>query len=245
MSASAARLSSALCAVCLLFNPVWTAAQDRVRVGIDGAQQTTTTNLDAATTFTEFLEQGHITTRERVATAPIYGADVSVRVWKNLAVGAALSFYSKGTAGNVEAQIPHPFLFDRARLVSGATALKRTETGGHILFAWIIPADRLELTLSGGPSIFQVNQAVVSRVTYNQTYPYDVAQFTGVITERAKDRTIGFHAGAGVTWKLARHVGVGGTLRYSRGTLDTTVGDDSLSFDVGGLHAGGGLRLIF
>ena len=239
-------LSIVACAICVLCNPVSTAAQDRVRVGFDGAQQTTTTNFSAATTFTEFIEQGRITTRERVAKAPIFDGDVSVRVWKGLAIGVAVSYYSKNSAGNVEAQIPHPFLFDRARLVSGsAAALKRTEMGGHILFAWIIPGDRLELAISGGPSIFQVNQDLVSRVTYLHTYPYDVAQFAGVITERLKDRAIGFHAGAGVTWRLARHVGVGGTLRYSRGTLDATAGDDSLSFDVGGLHAGGGLRLMF
>jgi hypothetical protein len=90
-----------------------------------------------------------------------------------------------------------------------------------------------------------VNQDLVSRVTYTQTYPYDVAQFTGVTIKRVKDRTIGFHAGAGATWKLARHVGVGGTLRYSRGTLDTISGSDPISFDIGGLHAGGGLRFMF
>ena len=235
-----------VCAACLLFTPAWSVAQDRVRVGIDGAQQTTTTNFKAATTFTEFVEQGSITTREHVATAPIYGADVSVRVWKRLVVGAAVSYYSKGTAGSVEAQIPHPFLFDHARLVSGSAAgLTRTEIGSHIGIGWIIPRDRLELAISGGPSIFRVNQDLVSRVMYTQTYPYDVAQFTGVLKQRLKERTLGFHAGAGVTWKLARHVGAGGTLRYSRGTVDTIVGTDPISFDVGGLHAGGGIRVIF
>ena len=211
-----------VCAVCVLVTPVWSAAQDRVRVGVDGAQQTTSANFNAATTFTEYVEQGRVSTRERVATAPIYGADVSVRVWRGLAVGAAFSYYSKGSAG-----------------------LKRTEAGGHILFAWIIPGDRLELAISGGPSIFQVDQDLVSRVTYNQTYPYDVAQFTGVITEGVRDRTIGFNAGAGITWKLVPHIGVGGTLRYTRGTLDTNVGSEPISFEVGGLHAGAGLRLIF
>ena len=234
------------CAICLLIHPCWSIAQDRIHVSIDGAQQTNTTNFKATTTFTELVELGRLTTSHKVAKAPVYGVGVNVRAWKNLVVGVAVSDYSKATSGEVDAEVPHPFFFDRLRPVSGtAPNLKRMEIGSHIGIGWLIRGNRLDLTVSAGPSIFQVKQDLVSRVAYTQTYPYDAAQFAGVSTQRLSDRAIGFHAGADVTWRLIRHLGVGGTLRYTRGTLDTTVGSDAVKFTVGGLHAGGGLRVIF
>lgn len=236
-----------VCAACAWLHPTPGATQDRVRVNLDGAEQTTTTDFTATTTFVEFIEEGHITTQHRVKSGPVFSGGLAVRVWKQLALGAAVSYYSKATDANVTAQLPHPFLFDNPRTASGtASGLKRTEMSSHLFVGWIIPAtDRIELIVSGGPTIFQVNQDLVTGVTYTHTYPYDEVQFTGVIGQRAKDRTVGAHAGADVTWKFSPRVGVGGTLRYARGTLDTAIGSDSVSFDVGGLLAGGGLRLIF
>jgi hypothetical protein len=235
------------CLVCALLDPTGSAAQDRVRVNLDAAEQSTATDFTATATFVEFIEQGQITTEHRVRTGPVFGGGASVRVWKQLALGAAFSYYSKATAANVEAQLPHPFLFDHPRTASGTpSGLKRRETATHLFVGWIIPAtDRMELIVSGGPTIFQVNQDLVTGVTYTHAYPYDEAQFTGATSQRAKNRALGVHAGADVIWKFSQRVGVGGILRYARGTFDTAIGSDSVSFDVGGLHAGGGLRLIF
>jgi len=235
------------CILCALLDPTGSAAQDRVRVNLDAAQQSTATEFTATTTFVEFHEQGQITTEHRVKTGPVFVGGLSVRVWKQLALGAAFSYYSKATAANVVAQLPHPFLFEHPRTASGAASgLKRTEMASHVIIGWIIPAtDRMELIVSGGPTVFQVNQDLATRVSYTHIYPYDEAQFTDVTSQRAKDSTVGVHAGADVIWKFSQRVGVGGTLRYARGTLDTAIGSDSVSFDVGGLHAGGGLRLIF
>lgn len=234
-------------AVCVLLDPVWSAAQDRVLVNIDAAQQSTTTTFTSAATFTEFVEQGRTTAKQTIATGPVYGGGVTVRTWRTLLLGAAVSYYSKVSSAQVDAQLPHPFLFDHPRLVSATAAgLKRTEIGTHLIIGVILPAtDRLHIVISGGPSVFQVQQDLVSRVTYTHAYPYDEAQFTGVTTQRLKDQPIGYHAGADVTAKFSQHVGVGGTLRFARGKLTSTVGDEALSFDVGGLYAGGGLRFMF
>lgn len=232
---------------CVALLPALGVAQDRVLVSVDVAQQTTTTTFTATTTFTEFVEQGQITTKQTVAKGHVYGSGVTVRAWKSLVLGAAVSYYSKANSAQVDAQLPHPFLFDHPRLVSAtASGLERSETGTHLFIGVIVPAtNRMNIVISGGPSFFQVQQDLVSQVTYAQTYPYDEVQFTGVTTERIKDHTVGYHAGADITVKFSQHVGVGGTLRFSRGTLTSTFDGDSLSFDVGGLQAGGGLRLSF
>lgn len=232
----------------LILQASWTAAQDRVRVDISAGEQTTTTQFSQAGTFEEFLENASFNVANTVKTDAFYDAGVTIRLWRSLSAGLAVSYFTKGDNAAVEATIPHPFFFDRPRSISGpGTSLKRTETGVHMVVAWTVPAtDRFELTFSGGPSVFQVQQDLVQRVSYSQSYPYDAAQFTGVTAQRIKDHAVGGNAGADVTWKLSRHLGIGTVLRYSRARFDARIGSgEPTSFDVGGLHAGAGLRLIF
>lgn len=224
------------------------AAQDRVRVDLSAGQQTTATQFSQAGTFEEFLENASFNVDNQVNKDAFYDAGFNVRLWRGLSAGLAVSYFTKTDNAAVAASIPHPFFFDRPRSISGpGTGLKRTETGVHIVVAWTVPAtDRFELTFSGGPSVFQLQQDLVQRVSYSQNYPYDAAQFTGVAAQRIKDHAVGGNAGADVTWKLSRHVGIGMVLRYSRATFDARIASgEPTSFDVGGLHTGAGLRFIF
>lgn len=232
----------------LILQASWSAAQDRVRVDISAGEQTTTTLFSQAGTFEEFLENASFNVANEVKTDAFYDVGVTIRLWRGLSTGLAVSYFTKGDSAAVEASIPHPFFFDRPRSINGPGAgLKRTETGVHIVVGWTVPAtDRFELTFAGGPSVFQVQQDLVQRVSYSHSYPYDAAQFTGVAAQRIKDHAVGGNASANVTWKLSRHVGIGAALRYSHATLDASiVSSESTSFDVGGLHAGGGLRFMF
>ena len=232
----------------LILQASWSAAQDRVRVDISAGQQTTTTQFSHAGTFEEFLENASFDVANNVKTDAFYNAGFNVRLWRSLSAGLATSYFTKADSAAVQAAIPHPFFFDRPRAISGqGTGLKRTETGVHIVAAWTVAVtDRFELTFSGGPSVFQVQQDLVQRVSYSQSYPYDAAQFTGVTSQRIRDHAVGGNAGADVTWRFSRHLGIGTALRYSRAAVDAGIGSSGpTSFDVGGLHAGGGLRLIF
>ena len=59
---------------------------------------------------------------------------------------------------------------------------------------------------------------------------------------------MGYNAGVDMTWRFARNVGVGLLVRYSNGKKEFTptgTGSQPVEVTVGGLHAGGGLRLIF
>jgi hypothetical protein len=232
----------------LVLQASWSAAQDRMRVDISAGKQTTTTQFSQAGTFEEFLENASFGVANKVKTDAFYDAGFNIRVWRGLSTGLAVSYFTKADSAAVQASIPHPFFFDGPRSISGQGAgLKRTETGVHILVAWTVPVtDRFELTFSGGPSVFQVRQDLVQRVSYSQSYPYDAAQFTDVTKQRIKGHAVGGNAGADVTWRFSRHVGIGTAVRYSRATFDASLGSSGpTTFDVGGLHAGGGLRLMF
>jgi len=221
---------------------------DRVRVSLNAGSQTTKTSFTETRTFEEFVEQGSLTLTRDIPAGPFYDAGIAVRIWRGLEFGVTASYFVDRGAGTVNAQIPHPFFFNRFRTVSGeASRIDRRETAGHAQIAWVVPVTRsFEFTLSAGPSVFVVEQVLVSSVAYTQQYPYDVAAFDHATTGRVKDTIVGYNAGADLTWRFASHLGVGGTIRFSRGTGDLQLsGGDPVPIRAGGLHAGGGLRLIF
>jgi hypothetical protein len=219
-------------------------AQDQVRVGIDAGLQTATSDFTATALFTEFVEQGEVTTNHSVGSGLVFGGGVTVRVWKQLGVGAAVSFFSKTGTGELEARLPHPFLFNQHRVVSGTDSdLKRREFGTHIILGWIMPVDRTEVSVSAGPSIFQVRQDLVSGVTYTHQFPYDVAEFTGSITRQLDKVVVGFHISGDATWKLSNDFGLAASGRYSHASV--TDDETGAIFDVGGLQIGGGVRFFF
>jgi hypothetical protein len=221
---------------------------DRVRVSLNAGSQATTTTFTQTRAFEEFLEQGSLTLTRDIPAGPFYEGGIAVRVWRGLTFGVAASYFEDTGGGAVSAQIPHPFYFDRPRAVSGdASRIDRREIAGHAQCAWLVRAGRrFELTLSGGPSVFAVEQVFVSGVAYTQQYPFDAAAFDHVTTELVKDTVVGYHGAIDLTWRFASHVGAGGLVRFSRGTKALRPsGGDPVSIRTGGLQAGGGLRLIF
>ena len=57
---------------------------------------------------------------------------------------------------------------------------------------------------------------------------------------------IGYNAGVDMTWRFADHIGVGALLRYAAGKKDfEPTGGTPVEVNVGGLQAGGGLRVAF
>ena len=102
------------------------------------------------------------------------------------------------------------------------------------------------LTVMGfaGPTLFNVEQQLVTDVNFTHAYPFDTATFSSAVTSRQSASTIGFNVGADVTWYFTAHVGIGWFTRYSRATLELpSAGNGTLDTRAGGLHTAGGLRL--
>ena len=178
------------------------------------------------------------------------GFDVGggVRVWRNLALGANVSVFSRESDAGITGQLPHPFRFDRLRAIDGTAAgLARTETAVHVQALWVIPVGRsVAITLFGGPTWFNVTQDLVTGITFDQSYPYDTAAFSGANVGEQSVSTIGAHAGADVAYYFSERIGVGGTVRFSRGSVEFDSPDgDTVDNNVGGVHTTGGLRIRF
>lgn len=179
-----------------------------------------------------------------------FGADggAGIRLWKQIGIGLSASYVSSTGSANIDASIPHPFVFGQPRAISGTEgSVTRSETAAHIQVLYFLPTQgKLRLVIGAGPSMTSLTQAVVTEVHYSETYPYDTATFTRATTKDAKGSAVGFNIGADVQWMFNRSFGIGGVVRFTRAQVDLDIATGrTLQVDTGGVQAGGGLRIGF
>jgi len=221
---------------------------ERVHISVNGAFQTATNDFSDRFEFEKDLETGSTATDYKVSSAFLFDAGGGVRLWKNLGAGVAVSYFTHSDTASTTTRSPHPFFFNQLREVTGdAPNLNRTETAVHVQAMYFLnPAGPLRIVLSAGPSFFNVEQQLVTSVVLTEAFPFDTATFSSAQSQKVKGSAPAFNAGADVMWMLARKVGVGGILRFSRATVDLDVPTNrTISVDAGGFYAGGGLRLLF
>ena len=226
-------------------------SEERGTLAIGGGVQTAASDFSSSVRFGHALfgpEEGSFDTQYPAGDDALFDVGGSVRVWRNLAVGANVSWLTREHDADVSAQLPHPFWFDRSRSIGGAApGLSRTETAVHVQAQWVIPVGRsVAVTLFGGPTWFRVNQDLVDAVDFEQTYPYGEATFTGVDVRGQSASAIGVNVGADASYYFSSRLGVGGTVRFSRGSVELVAPDGgSFKSTAGGLQTTGGLRVRF
>src|SRR5687768_18598275 len=94
-------------------------AQERFRISINAGQQTSTTTLTQDQTFDRYFEQGSFTFERTIPRAIIYDLGATVRIWRGLHAGAAVSLFDNTGPGSVTARVPHPLQFNKPRTSSG------------------------------------------------------------------------------------------------------------------------------
>ena len=224
---------------------------ERVHISVNGAFQTTTNDFSDRFEFERSLETGSTEVDYPVQGGFVFDAGGGYRLWKNLAAGVAVSYFTRSDSASTTSSFPHPFFFNQPRAVEGdATGVTRTETAVHVQAMYLVnpggPGGRLRVVLSGGPSFFTVEQDLVTEVTITETFPYDTAAFASAQTSREKGSAPAFNVGADVMWMFNRRFGVGGLVRFARTSVDLDApGGRTISVDVGGVYAGGGIRLLF
>ena len=242
------RLVLAIALIAVLAGPAPARAQqpwtDRGYLDVGGWYQAVSTTFNETARPITFAEPAVVTTTYTVRSAAGFDAAAGFKIWRNLAVGAGVSFFSKSGAGSVAAQVPHPFYFNRARAVAGdASNLTRAETAVHTRITWFAPLNRRwQLAISGGPSWFMVDQDLVTDVSVTQAYPFDTADFAGVTSARQSRSRIGFNAGGDLDYMVRPKLGLGIGVTFSRVRVPLT---DAVTVDAGGLHVGGGVRFRF
>ena len=230
-------------------NPTFApAAGDRAFMTIGGALCVSSVNFTSAIQPIDFAERAAIETRYKNRTLPGFEIGGGARVWRQLAAAVTVERLWKAGSGQISAQVPHPFFFNRPRAVAGdASSLDHAETAVHMQAVWTIPVTpRIELGVGGGPSWINVTQAVVNDITVAQTYPYDTASFGSAVAPRQTEGRIGVNAGMTLDYRFARRVSVAMTARFSHAHVRFEAAQaGSVDVDAGGTHVGGGIRFRF
>jgi hypothetical protein len=227
-----------------------TTTPDRLRIDLDVGVQVSSRAFDTSATKPVYLENATIDASYKVTHGPAINGGVSVRIAGDVSVGVMVSSVTENTDAAVSAAIPHPFFFRTPRTITGtAPALHRDELVTHILGIYTLhPGRAVELALSVGPSFFRVRQDIVSDITFTDTYPFDAPAFTSAASQRVTaSNKAGFNVGADVGLRLARHAGVGASVRFSQAIVPLMVPNSTttVSVDAGGTQIAGGLRLYF
>jgi hypothetical protein len=220
----------------------------RVTIAAGGGVQTGAASVSEHFTFDRNQEVETVDVTYPAKPGALADVGVSVRAWKNLGLGVAVSRATGNGSADVDASVPHPFLFNQPRTISGTEdGIVHAETAVHLQVEYLVPgSSRVHVVLFAGPSWLNVEQEVVTDVTVTESYPYDTASFGGAVTRILKRSAPGFHAGFDVSWMFSRSVGVGGLVRYTRADIDFDIATGrSLALKAGGVQAGAGLRLAF
>lgn len=200
-------------------------------------------------TFQQHDETGSFESHYDVTKHHALDGGIAFRLWRNLALGFVGSHVAEPTTARVDAQVPHPHFFGFSRPASGVRrGLNRREIGLHVQgqYWWFVNETFL-LRATWGPTIFIARQDLVSQIdTREASDDFDQVMLTGHRSRTVTAGSLGLNLGFDGTWLLTERVGVGFGVRYSRGTATVRLGGRSATpLELGGTHAGGGLRLAF
>lgn len=239
-------MKAGMIVLCVCVVPRIAAAQtmqwtDKGYVSVNVGVQVGSRDLSTSSTFSLYEETATVSSTQRVKGGTFFDIGGAYRVWgNNVLAGVTFSHTSTDSDAAITASIPDPALFDRPRAVtSTASGAKHTENVIHLSAIWMMPvAEKLDVGISAGPSIFSVKQGVVGTPTVTEPGPVVAAPLV-----ESKKTTAGFHAGVDVQYMIAKKWGVGGIARYTWGSATIAGATDKLT--VGGFQIGAGARLRF
>lgn len=177
-----------------------------------------------------------------------------VGIVKGLGVSVRLNFLNYTNLIGLAVTVPSPYFFNTVASDATVTAspLERRERGIDISATYSAAvSDRVTVRVFGGPTLFHVDDDMVSGIAYNQTASslvrINVVNITAFNHNEVSGSTLGFNVGGDVSVFLVRNVGVGGGVRFNRGTVSLIdpLTARSADLNVGSAEFSGGLRLRF
>jgi hypothetical protein len=215
------------------------ATSDGPFVNISAGGQFQSRTFSAVTTFPLFDETASITANQTVGGGFVFDITGGYPLWRSFAVALGLStFNGSGSAASLAA-IPNPlfrgqpFLFPFPAEVYGD--LKQSTVAVNFLVVWMRPlTDRIDLSVSLGPSVVRVKQELASATP-------DVNSVATTETQSKTTAKAGM-IGVDLGYQITDRYGVGGFIRYLAAEADLPAVP---RLKVGGTQAGAGIRLRF
>jgi hypothetical protein len=238
-------MKAGILALCVCAAPHMADAQtmqwtDKGYVSVNGGVQVGSHTLNTTSTFDIYDETATVTSTQKVKSSGIFDIGGAYRVWgKNILGGLSFSHASSNSNVSLSASIPDPAFTDRPRTVtSSQSGAKHSENVLNFDAIWMMPvAEKLDVGLFAGPSIFFIKQDTVGALTVSEPGPSVVAPLHSV-----SKTTAGINLGADLQYMLHKQWGVGGTARYTWGSAKIDSGD---KLTVGGFQLAAGVRYRF
>jgi hypothetical protein len=209
-------------------------------LSLNGGAQFSQGDFQTNVTFPLYTEEADFDADYDIPAGIVFDLGGGVRLWRQFAAGVAVTRYQEDGHADLAARLPHPFFVGRPRqLASSIPDLERVETAVHVQVSWLAPVEeRVTIAVFGGPTVFRVEQDIVTGLDLTEVFPFDEVPLASATTARREESGLGFHVGADVMYRVTKQVGVGAVARFSRGTLTTDT-------TAGGLQLTGGLRWLF
>jgi opacity protein-like surface antigen len=251
----------AACALALSLIPSSAAAQattplgGRLVISINGAVQPGDQNISSSRSFEVYPgpagagEMATVLTEQPIRTGggllDIAGA---VRVTRNLGVGMAFTSVGSERGATMSGSIPHPIFFNSNRgFTMSFDGLEHRQRAVHLQAVLFVPfTERIDFMVSAGPTFFNVSQAFAGFDSFSEVGPpFNEIAVAHSLLQR-DGTAVGFNVGADAAYYVTPMIGVGGMIRYTRGSVDFTIGEgQTVSIDAGNVQVGAGLRLRF
>lgn len=229
------------------------AQEHRVFVNLNYGGLIQKQDLKQTATFLIYEETGTWESDHTIEGGSFFDIGGGFKLLRNFFVGASLTQVTKHTRDvTVNASVPSPVFTDTFRSTSGtATGLEHKERAVHLQALLQVPVTvEFGVTLFAGPTFFTVEDELVSGFSLAEAGgDFTSVNLTDVRTEGQKHTTTGFHVGFDAQYMFMKNAGVGGMVRYSKGSVDLSApadtGSERFKIDTGGLEIGAGLRFRF
>jgi hypothetical protein len=207
----------------------------KVYVDLNIAGQTQSNTVVSSSTFSLYGETGGTSFSQTVGKGLVFDGGAGYFVRKNVAVGVAVSVFTRSPAASVSIATPDPIAFNSFTVLSASPKLTQTELGTHLKLAYLVPVnDKAAITIFAGPSIVRLSKEIASGSLVNGTPQIAVETQTGT--------GFGAHGGLDFSYLFTPHLGGGIFVRYLRANVDLPTVS---GVKVGGFQGGLGARLRF
>ena len=213
-----------------------------VFVNVNGLAQTSSRDVPVRGSFALYDEVATFEGRREIGGGGVFDISAGLRdVWRDLAVSIGYSRFGDSSGVDITALVPDRLVPNSPhQQVLTAGQLDHTENAVHLSVVWFWPfIEKVDVAVSGGPSIFNVNQDTVTITEAN--VESGTSTLTGINRTKGSDTAVGFNLGVDVTYMVTRRIGAGALLRYAAASGEIA----GVSVDVGGLQVGAGVRVRF
>jgi len=216
-----------------------TPSTEKFFLNVNTGGELATRTISQASSKDVYGETASMTSQQSIKRGVVFDFDGGYRVRSDFFAGLLVSSFSTTSDATTSASIPDPLFYNRPKTVTNTlTGLKRTEVAIAPHITWSRPlTDNFDINFGLGIAFLHVSQDIAGG--------FDVPNGTqnATILQRTETKNgTGPLAQIDVSYSFMPKIGVGGFLRYAGAKVDLPSVPQA---NIGGMQAGGGVRLRF